>query len=301
VALYRPGGCIDTEVFLPKFYAYLTKLMGQYVNAEGTSKNCFHFKFNRNVLGVNYLDETRSVINGLKFFNAPIHQDKHTYAQSNYLFCPGEAVGTLTKFGFSEPAYAGFAGASLLMNIPLPADKLHQYTTFNHCMEVHQEDVVLAWQARFRDNKIFIGVAGTKAFYSDQKPDVSQDFAKNRNLLQLNMVNNVLPQFMSLALGRNTHGQTLAYDDLCVLEEKGIVKRWVGTRAVAFDGFPTFGNLFNDKNRVTNARCTTHLGSAGASFAPATVLMSRLSQTPDAIDQQTKTLINYADSRRRGI
>ncbi len=31
-------------------------------------------------------------------------------------------------------------------------------------MEVHQEGVILAWQARIKNNKVFIGVAGTKAF-----------------------------------------------------------------------------------------------------------------------------------------
>lgn len=30
VALWRPGGCIDTRAFLPKFYAYMKKVMGQY-------------------------------------------------------------------------------------------------------------------------------------------------------------------------------------------------------------------------------------------------------------------------------
>lgn len=63
-----------------------------------------------------------------------------------------------------------------------------QDVNFSHRMEVHQEGVVLAWQARYIDEKIFIGVAGTKAFYGDQRPTKDQAFAKDRNLLQLNMI-----------------------------------------------------------------------------------------------------------------
>ena len=61
-------------------------------------------------------------------------------------------------------------------------------------MEVHGEGIVLAWQARFKDNHLFIGVAGTKAFYGDKQPNKNEDFATNRNLIQLNMMNQVLPK-----------------------------------------------------------------------------------------------------------
>jgi len=166
-------------------------------------------------------------------------------------------------------------------------------------MEVHQEGVVLAWQARFRDNKIFIGVAGTKAFYSDQKPHKDQAFAKNRNLLQLNMVNDVLPEFISLALGKNTKGQKLNESDLKYLEDNKLANRWVGTRAVAFDGFPTVGALYHSDSKVSNARCTTHLGSGGASFAPAAVTVSRSSVHEQASDNLIQDVIKYGDSRRR--
>jgi len=302
VALYRPGGCIDTEVFLPKFYIYLTKMMGQYVNDTGQIKNCFHIKFERNVLAVAYENDSLSVINGLRFFNDAVRQNKHAYKTSDYVFCPGEAIGTLERFGFNEPAYAGFAGASLMLNIPVPAEKCEQYKKFNHCMEVHQEGVVLAWQARFKDNKIFIGVAGTKAFYSDQKPHKGQSFAKDRNLLQLNMVNDVLPEFISLALGRNTKGQKLTELDLKHLEDNKIAKRWVGTRAVAYDGFPTLGALFNVKGKVANARCTTHLGSGGASFSPGAVSVSRNTMNPPSSSQTSSLIedvIKFADTRRQ--
>src|SRR5260221_2097533 len=130
---------------------------------------------------------------------------------------------------------------------------------------------MLALQARAKNDRIFIGVSGTKAFYSDKKPHKDQAFAKNRNLLQLNMVNDVLPEFISLALNRNTKGQKLNAADLSLLEEKKIATRWVGTRAVAYDGFPTLGNVYNTNGKITNARMTTHLGSAGVSFSPAVV------------------------------
>jgi len=280
VALYRPGGCLDVEVFLPKFYEYLRGVMGQYTNEAGIKKDCFRLKFGRDIAGIVYADDYSSdklLIEGLQYGDV-FKRNTHSYESSDYVFCPGEAVGTLKRLGFEEPAYAGFAGASLKLNIPIPVDQLEAYSNFNHCMEVHREGVVLAWQARFRDNHIFISVAGTKAFYADQKPHKDQAFAKDRNLLQLNMINDVLPQFISLALERDTTGQPLSAEDLQYLEEQGVAKRWVGTRAVAYDGFPTLGDVFyagRTERPVENARCTTHLGSGGVSFAPAAVIFSR--------------------------
>jgi|SRR5579859_6247760 len=191
----------------------------------------------------------------------------------------------------------GFAGVSLLLDIDVPQNKLKDYAPFNHCMEVHQEGVVLAWQARFRDNKIFIGVAGTKAFYSDQRPTKDQDFARNRNLLQLNMINDVLPEFISLALNYDTKGKALTEKDLNYLESKKIATRWAGVRAVVYDGFPTLGNVYKGNVKVTNARCTTHLGSGGGSFSPAVTLMSRSAMNQEH-DDFTQRILNYGDSSR---
>jgi len=307
IALWRPGGCIDTQVFLPLFHDYLKQVMGQYTNHSGQTKDCFQLRLQRRVEQLTYesAENTPSLnkIDGLKFFENPmIKRNKHTYQQSDYVFCPGESVGTLKNIGLAEPEYARFAGASLMLKIELPADKLEAYSTFNHCMEVHQEGVVLAWQARFIDNRIFIGVAGTKAFYGDQQPHKNQAFAKNRNLLQLNMVNDVLPEFLSLALGKPTHGIRLTQADMTELENRGIAERWVGTRAVAYDGFPTVGHVYNHNGQVSNARCTTHLGSGGASFSPAAVLVSRSSMfTFESIPQDlAKTVLTYGDSLRTG-
>lgn len=155
----------------------------------------------------------------------------------------------------------------------------------------------MAWQARFKENGIFIGVAGTKAFYGDKQPDTYEEFAKNRNLVQLNMINHVLPDFISLACGYNTKGKVLSAEELISLEDQGIARRWVGRRAVAYDGFPTIGSLYKDGRKVTNARCTTHLGSGGVSFGPGAVFISRSSEqsTNDALSQK---ILMYADSRR---
>jgi hypothetical protein len=212
------------------------------------------------------------------------------------VFCPGEAVGTLSRLGFNEPAYAGFAGPTLLLSIPLSPEQSERYKNFSHCMEVHKVGIVLAWQAKFQEGKVFIGVGGTKAFYGDQPPSIDQEFAKNRHLVQLNMMNDVLPEIVSIACGRNTKEDRLLPDDLSLLENNGVLERLVGRRAVAYDGFPTLGALYCRNRKVNNARCTTHLGSGGVSFALAAVQMSRGYEHNE--DEFSKKILHYADSRR---
>jgi len=303
IALWRPGGCLDAQVFLPKLYAYLTKHMGTYTNAQGKIENRFQIKFGTKITGLDFAhtNNGQTIISQLHAQNGQTVNlvDQHG-ATSQCVFCPGESVGTMKNLGLQEPAYAGFAGASLMFTIDIPKSKMLSCAKFRHCMEVHQEGVVLAWQARFRDNKIFIAVAGTKAFYSDRKPNKNEDFAKNRNLLQLNMVNDVLPEFISWALERDTKGQTLTERDLSILEDKGIVTRWAGTRAVVYDGFPTLGCVYTqDHNKIANARCTTHLGSGGVSFAPAAIAISRSAfDKQDNINSFAQTVLRYADSTR---
>ncbi len=329
VALYRPGGCLNTEVFLPKFYEYLRKKMGQYTSDSGLQKDCLQLRFNRRVdelLYADFANNNACTIVGLRYNYELLKVNKHAYGKSDYVFCSGEAVGTLEKLGLEEPAYTGFAGASLKLRIPVPADRLEEYQSFNHCMEVHKEGIVLAWQARLMqdavDNNhyIAIGVAGTKAFYDVQSPNKNEAFARDRNLLQLNMMNDVLPEPISWALGSAAKGQDLTADDLQFLENKGIAKRWVGIRAVAYDGFPTLGCVFNQEtgHPVENARTTTHLGSGGVSFAPAAVLFSRAAKrkrdgdaervpgsvgsatvaSNDAIDPLVAAVTKYGNSQR---
>ncbi len=297
IALWRPGGCIDAQVFLPKLYEYLRNAMGTYTTLDGKHEDCFQIKFGKKVLGIEFENDHSGnvLIKGLKFEDGQIVSNESCTCE--YVFCPGEAVGTLKKLGLEEPAYAGFAGVSLLLNIDIPHDKLKEYSEFNHCMEVHQEGVVLAWQARFRNNKIFIGVAGTKAFYSDQQPTKYQEFAKNRNLLQLNMINDVLPEFISLALKYDTKGEKLTERDLAYLESQHIATRWAGVRAVVYDGFPTLGHVYAQGSKIENARCTTHLGSGGASFSPAAVTISRNAMHKEC-DSFSQRILNFGSSLR---
>lgn len=314
VALYRPGGCLDTNVFLPKFYDYLQKVMGQYTNEYGIVKDCFRLKFLKEVNGVVFgpgtVEDDNDKIIGLKIKDPSTQHDnikypKHNYAKSDYIFATGEKVGSLTQFGFKEPAYAAFAGPSLKLRIPVPEELQAQYASFNHCMEVHQVGVVLAWQARSTGKEILISVAGTKAFYGDTIPNVDEVFARNRNLLQLNMINDVLPQFVSIAYGRDTKGQKLAYEDLQELEDKGIAKRWVGNRAVIYDGVPIFGALYkHDGTKVRNAGATEYLSSGGVSFAPAAVLFSRRSLQKEDIfpifpSETLEDIAQYTASNRK--
>ena len=294
-ALWRPGGCISTRVFLPKFYAYLNKIMGTYTDVSGEPQDCFSLEFNKEVTAVELDDSSDLSIVGIKFSDGSWNRDD-SYADICYVFCPGESVGTLNRLGFNEPAYAGFAGPSLFLNIPLSPEQSGKYNNFRHCMEVHKIGIVLAWQARFKEDRLMIGVAGTKAFYGDQLPTIDQDFAKNRHLVQLNMINDILPDMVSIACGHNTKGMQLLTDDLNTLENKGVLERWVGRRAVAYDGFPTLGALYCQGRKVNNARCTTHLGSGGVSFAPAAVQMSRSFEQFQ--DDFTNQILHYADSRR---
>lgn len=297
VALWRPGGCIDTRTFLPKIYAYLKKGMGQYKDFDNQIHDCFQLQFGKEVSGVEFDSECGSCIIGLKFSDGTSQTEKHPNCNSQYVFCPGESVGTLQRLGFDEPAYAGFAGASLLITIPLSSDQIEKYKDFSHCMEVHKEGIVLAWQARCKENSIFIGVGGTKAFYAEKQPKPDEEFSKDRNLLQLNMINDVLPEFISFACGYPTKGKMISNKELAYLEEQGIARRWVGRRAVAYDGFPTLGALYCNNYKVCNARCTTHLGSGGVSFGPAAVFISR-SFEQNLNDSFIQKMLMYGDSKR---
>lgn len=277
-----PGGCLAGQDFLPLFYRYLKKL----------SQNSFNIEFKREVVGIDLNDDFQiaalSFKDGSRVENNP--------ATCRYVLCPGESVGTLQKFGFDEPVFAGFAGPSILLDIRLTPEQIEQYKNFSHCMEVHKVGICLAWQARFKENRLVLQAAGTKAFYGDRIPHIDEAFSRDRHLVQLNMMNDVLPKMVSIAFGRDTSGKTLSFDDLCELEEKGVLRRWVGRRAVAYDGFPTLGALYSKGEKIKNGRCTTHLGSGGVSFAPAAVEISR--HFDDASDPFTLKVLEYADSRR---
>jgi hypothetical protein len=304
VGLWRPGGCINTPTFLPLFHDYLKKIMGKYTNDAGIEKDCFQFRLQRCVEQVTYkpsgIDSSSRIIDGLKFFgHTRVKHNKHPYPESHYVFCPGESVGTLKSLGFAEPEYARFAGASLILRIAIPADQIASYVTYNQWMEIHKDGFGVAWQARFVDHHIVIGIGGTKAFYGEKRPHKDQAFAIHKNLLQLNIINEILPEFVSWALKKPTRGVLLTLSDMMSLEERGIATRWVGARAVAYDGFPTVGPVFNDHGIINNARCTTQLGSGGVSFAPAVIGVSRGSMFVDASQQDiAHQVLTFGDSQR---
>lgn len=304
VALWRPGGCINTSLFLPKFVAYLEKTI--VTPSENRDElPLFEIKFDSKVVGVEYDDSCN--ISKVKVRNSegesfffPSVEEK---IAKEFIFAPGEAVGTLRKLGFNEPDYAIFAGPSLRFCIDIPEDKIERYKNLDHCMEVHQEGVVLAWQTKYANSKVFIGVAGTKAFYADKKPRLNEEFARDRHLLQLNIVNNVYWDLISLALNKETTGKKLGKNDLDKLINKGIAKIWVGSRAVAYDGFPTLGPLYRGSEMVHNARVTSHLGSGGVSFALGAIAMSRMSVDSDEKAVQplaplASKVTSFADSSR---
>ena len=293
-ALWRPAGSIDTKTFLPKFYAYLKKVMGQYKDTENQLQDCFHLYFGKEVTAVQFdSDTSEPKIRALEFQDGTCQTDDDML----YIFCPGESVGTLNRLGFSEPAYAGFAGASLLVTIDLAEDMPTRYKDLSLSMGVQKGDVMLAWQSRCKENSIRIGAGGGKAFYGDTPPHKNDAFAKSRNLAQLNVMNDLFPDLISMACGRDTKASVLSQDDLLALEEKGIAHRWVGRRAVAYDGYPTIGALYHNTYKVKNARCTTHLGSGGVSFAPGAVYVSRSSEK-DSDEPLVQKILTYADSGR---
>jgi hypothetical protein len=57
-AIWRPGGCLDTQTFLPKLIDYLKTAMGTYRGKNGQQKNRFQIKFDKKVMGVVYSKET---------------------------------------------------------------------------------------------------------------------------------------------------------------------------------------------------------------------------------------------------
>ena len=308
VAFWRPGGCIDTEVFIPEFAKYLKKEMGTYTRSDGAKSDRFRILFNKEVSGVIFdknNHDSNLIVAGLQYLDGTNTQNDPLFKNAEYVFCPGEAVGTLSKLGFEEPSYAAFAGTSLSLTIDNFSRK--DFARHNHCMEVHKEDVILAWQSRVRDGKLFLGTAGTKAYYGDKNPSLHDEFAMDRCLLQLRLMNDVLPSVPSLALNRDTRGEILTYADLKKLEDAKIAKRWIGRRGVAYDGFPTLGNLYRVGTLVTNARTTTHIGSRGGSLALIVSLISASSKDPKLVEQMRdlglepmfiKEVLRFADSRR---
>ncbi len=281
-AIWVPGGCLATSIFLPKLHHYLEQKMGTYTNQAGDTKNCFQAHWKRTVIGVTYDPNVEQAhISGLVFQDDPAHvKQKHVYEQTAYVFCPGEAVGTLSALGFQEPPAARFSGVSLQLTIPLlSVAHMQQYAALHQqYREIGFHGYGIAWQARCVDECLIIGVGGTKAFYGTHEPQLHQEFAQTNSVLLLNCINRLWPTVIELALGKLTGGKTLTALDLSALISDGVARVWVGSRAVSFDACPTLGTLYEAKGQqrpIDNARCTTHLSSGGVSFGPAAVMVSQ--------------------------
>jgi hypothetical protein len=299
VAVWRPGGCVDTQRFLPKLLAYLREDMGDRLKVH----------FNKEAVGVDVQPTIQGhyEVKGLTFadgtsISAPASDEKVWFDIN-----PGEAVGTLERLGFHEPPCAGFAGCSLSLTVPMTGELKRDFADFRHHMEVHTPGKVLAWQARAIGDSIFVGGAGTKAFYGPLEPKLDQQFACINNLAQLQMFNDVLPQVVSVGLGRNTRGQQMTMDDLEDLVENKKARRWVGRRSVRFDNMFTWGFLYYQGHKVTNAMTGTHAGSGGGSLSLIMALLNAYLRSPEQFQAEIdelgwnrefiETLLRLGDSR----
>ncbi|MCH9632810.1 MAG: hypothetical protein S4CHLAM6_11530 [Chlamydiae bacterium] len=303
-ALWRPGGCLDSYTFLPLFVDYLDKQMTVTLS-NGEKVKLFEIKYDHKVVGsqINDCQEVEQLMISSQDGSTFLYPEKVLDMKQEFIFSPGEMTGVLKGCGFDEPYGAVFAGPSLVMRVDLSDENSNLYSSLDHYMELHQEGVVFSWQARKVGSQVYAGLAGTKAFYGNQLPNVAEEFAQYRNLHQLNTLNTVFPDLISSALGRPTQSQMLTKCDLDYLVKEKVLAKWVGCRTVAYDGFPTFGPLYANSQWVTNARATTHLGSGGASFVHGAIYMSRLamkkkidSATP--LDDLELKVCTYSDSRR---
>ena len=287
----RPGGCINGAIFLPKLHAFLENNMGTYVNEDGKTKNCFQASYNKSVIGLSLRDnadgtakilealQTNRVLkNGGRKDNRARYGDHH-----EVVLCTGKDVSVIPSLGVDFPAFTGFAGPSVLFDLPVTREQLAdhpEYLTLDNCMEALEEDIVLAWQSKTvkgEDDRlrICIGVAGSKALSGVETPTNDQVFARTKQTRLLNMINTIYPKAVSLALERDTAGQELSYDDLLALVSKGIVKRWVGNRAVAVDSMFTIGQASVDGKPVVGVSMNTHGGSGGIAHGVGMVYLRR--------------------------
>lgn len=261
IAVWRPGGCLDTERFLPNGITYLKSNM----------KERFNIHYNKEVVTVNFANHSSGelVITGLGFKDGAGISFENP-EDIRFDFIPGESVGTLEKLGFDESPYAGFAGCSLKLEVDIShrPELLEKYKNFKHHMEVHKPGIVLAWQARNRDGKLFIGGAGTKAFYGPIEPKPGDMFTSN-NLKQLQMFRDVLPDIVALALDVAVEKlpEQMTQQHLDTLVETGKATRWVGRRSLRYNGMPSVGFVYHKGKKVRNGTTITHAGSGGGSFS----------------------------------
>lgn len=270
--ILRPGGCVNTPLFLKKFSEYMQKIMGTYLTEKGIEKPRFKVKLGE-VTGLQYAKDKNHVL----AFEVDKQQktNKHHYIQENFILCPGEKIGTVRRFGLFEPPHARFVGFSLKLSIPedlvFKAGFSLDYKS-NMAIRTGAVSSSVVQVGKFGE-QFSLGIGGLKAFLGLDDPDLNADYAIKASLYQLNMLNKVYAPFISVCLGKNTQGTLLTSDDLNVLIKNKFLTRWTGSRACAFDGAPTVDYGYNGQGQVDNLLIATHLSSGGVTNCTGTAIL----------------------------
>ncbi len=316
-AILRPGGCINARKFLPKLLDYLTAHMGRYQSDNEETglkiKPCFKVKYDSTVIGIERMlqSDGKERVTGLGIQGVQkIHRNRHPYP-THYLFAPGNQVNALQQMGFTTIVNAGFAGVSTTLHVNIPEDLLSKYGTLEQHQEVHQNGIVVSWQARFdkSTNQLIIGVAGMKAYHGDVPPDLWGNFAQNRGLLQLQMIDKFFPELIDIALGREPSKPEirlpLSKENFEHLKDSGALILWVGVRAVAPDNYPSIGPLSVQGRLFANASTVTNAGSGGVAFGLIAVLFESMLREADVDENSVgaglKNLVVETNSRKPGF
>ena len=274
--LWKPGGSIDTQKFMPLFAEYLEEVMGSYTNDQNLQKKCFRVK-RREITGLVFDPLQHDKLIGLTSAISKDHNRQH-YNHHEFVLCPGAAVGTLRRFGLYEPPAARFAGSSLKLQLPISKVKDLDLSTYQMHLALSSNQCGSVCRAGVDGQHCFIGIAGTTTFYGECEPKLTDSFVQIQQVFQLNLLNRVFPRFISICLSEDTRNKTLTVTHLQQLIDVKIIFRAVGSRAVSFDGAPTIDFAIQRPSceKVTNLRVVTHLSSAGVSNAPAAVAISSL-------------------------
>ncbi|ARB92107.1 FAD-binding oxidoreductase [Legionella longbeachae] len=266
--ILRPGGCINTPVFLSKFVDYLTRVMGTYLTEDGKEKPCFKAKLGE-VVGLGYSVE-KNHVSQFHIADKKATIKKRNYNSNDFILCPGESVGTLRRFGLFEPPHARFAGFSLKLILPerlvLKAGFKMDYKC-NLAIRTGVASSSVVQVGKFGES-FTLGIGGMKAFLGLDEPDLNADYAIKASVYQLNVLNQIYAPLISVCLDRDTRCITLGQQELDQLIRDRFLTRWTGARACAYDGVPTICYGQNEYGSIKNLIVATHLSSGGVTNAP---------------------------------
>lgn len=270
--IFRPGGCINTPIFLTRFCDYLQQAMGKYVTETGEEKFCFKSKLGE-VTGLSYSANANHVTS----FEVDHQSKKHKrdYSKEYFILSPGERIGTVRRLGLFEPPHARFVGFSLKLTIPKSMVEQCGYSMdYKSNMAIRTGEASSSVvQVLKNEQGLVLGIGGLKAFLGLDDPDLQADYAIQASVYQLNMLNQVYASLISACLKRDTQGKQLTINDLQILLNSGMLQRAVGSRACAYDGAPTIDYGRNGKGPVENLIVATHLSSGGVTNATGTAFM----------------------------